>query len=371
MEVADRILAALGKPESLKTIVPDRPGHDRRYVLDSSKLRTRAGLGALGRVGAGAGGHGGLVRGQPGLVGAAPGPGARRRGVLGTPEAAERCGSSSPGRTGSWAATCVDCLAGRVPDGRPSLRAARPGGSSGRGSTTRCWPPTSTPCASTTATPSCSTFSAFRPELVLHGGAFTAVERCETEVDAAYAVNAHRAPATSPRPPRWSGRTSSTCRPTTSSTAPPTAPTGSGTPRARPRSTAPPSWRASASAAPARPSCARAGSAVPTAPTWSVTALRLADGDGRAALRRRPARVADLHGRPGAGRRHPRARPPPRHLPRDQRRRHHLVGLRAGRPRRGGRRPRAGAAHRHGRARPAAAWRPARPTRCSTTWRCA
>ena len=65
MEVADRILAALGKPESLKTIVPDRPGHDRRYVLDSSKLRTRAGLGALGRVGAGAGRHGGVVRRAP------------------------------------------------------------------------------------------------------------------------------------------------------------------------------------------------------------------------------------------------------------------------------------------------------------------
>lgn len=35
-----------------------------------------------------------------------------------------------------------------------------------------------------------TTFRSFRPELVLHGGAFTAVERCETEVDAAYAVNA-------------------------------------------------------------------------------------------------------------------------------------------------------------------------------------
>jgi dTDP-glucose 4,6-dehydratase len=43
MEVADRILDALGKPESLKTIVPDRPGHDRRYVLDSSKLRRELG----------------------------------------------------------------------------------------------------------------------------------------------------------------------------------------------------------------------------------------------------------------------------------------------------------------------------------------
>src|SRR5277367_4930610 len=35
-----------------------------------------------------------------------------------------------------------------------------------------------------------TTFTAFRPELVLHGGALTAVERCETDVDLAYAVNA-------------------------------------------------------------------------------------------------------------------------------------------------------------------------------------
>ena len=42
-EIADAVLDALGKPESLKTIVPDRPGHDRRYVLDSTKLRTELG----------------------------------------------------------------------------------------------------------------------------------------------------------------------------------------------------------------------------------------------------------------------------------------------------------------------------------------
>jgi dTDP-4-dehydrorhamnose reductase len=35
-----------------------------------------------------------------------------------------------------------------------------------------------------------ATFAAFRPELVLHGGALTAVERCETEAELAYAVNA-------------------------------------------------------------------------------------------------------------------------------------------------------------------------------------
>jgi dTDP-glucose 4,6-dehydratase len=42
-EIADMVLELTGKPESLKTIVPDRPGHDRRYLLDSSKLRSELG----------------------------------------------------------------------------------------------------------------------------------------------------------------------------------------------------------------------------------------------------------------------------------------------------------------------------------------
>ena len=42
-EIADRVLELAGKPESLKSIVPDRPGHDRRYLLDSSKLRRELG----------------------------------------------------------------------------------------------------------------------------------------------------------------------------------------------------------------------------------------------------------------------------------------------------------------------------------------
>jgi dTDP-glucose 4,6-dehydratase len=39
-EVADMVLAALDKPASLKQHVRDRLGHDRRYAVDSSKLRT-------------------------------------------------------------------------------------------------------------------------------------------------------------------------------------------------------------------------------------------------------------------------------------------------------------------------------------------
>jgi dTDP-glucose 4,6-dehydratase len=42
-EIADAVLRLTGKPESLKTIVPDRPGHDRRYLLDARKLREELG----------------------------------------------------------------------------------------------------------------------------------------------------------------------------------------------------------------------------------------------------------------------------------------------------------------------------------------
>jgi dTDP-glucose 4,6-dehydratase len=42
-QIADLVLDLTGKPQSLKTIVPDRPGHDRRYLLDASKLRRELG----------------------------------------------------------------------------------------------------------------------------------------------------------------------------------------------------------------------------------------------------------------------------------------------------------------------------------------
>jgi dTDP-glucose 4,6-dehydratase len=39
IEVVRRILEMLHKPASLIRHVPDRPGHDRRYALDSSKAQ--------------------------------------------------------------------------------------------------------------------------------------------------------------------------------------------------------------------------------------------------------------------------------------------------------------------------------------------
>jgi dTDP-glucose 4,6-dehydratase len=39
LEIARQILRLVGKPESLLSFVQDRPGHDRRYALDSEKAR--------------------------------------------------------------------------------------------------------------------------------------------------------------------------------------------------------------------------------------------------------------------------------------------------------------------------------------------
>ena len=43
LEIARRILRLVGKPESLLTFVQDRPGHDRRYALDSEKAHRELG----------------------------------------------------------------------------------------------------------------------------------------------------------------------------------------------------------------------------------------------------------------------------------------------------------------------------------------
>jgi dTDP-glucose 4,6-dehydratase len=43
LEITDLILEKLGKPKSLKTFVKDRPGHDRRYAVDSSKIERELG----------------------------------------------------------------------------------------------------------------------------------------------------------------------------------------------------------------------------------------------------------------------------------------------------------------------------------------
>ncbi|WP_313638985.1 dTDP-glucose 4,6-dehydratase [Paenibacillus sp.] len=43
IQIVENILEALNKPKSLITYVTDRPGHDRRYAIDATKLRTELG----------------------------------------------------------------------------------------------------------------------------------------------------------------------------------------------------------------------------------------------------------------------------------------------------------------------------------------
>ncbi len=42
-EIADAVLGLTGRPSGLKTYVPDRPGHDRRYLLDHGKIERELG----------------------------------------------------------------------------------------------------------------------------------------------------------------------------------------------------------------------------------------------------------------------------------------------------------------------------------------
>ena len=43
LDLVKQILSILDKPESLITFVADRPGHDRRYAIDASKMKTELG----------------------------------------------------------------------------------------------------------------------------------------------------------------------------------------------------------------------------------------------------------------------------------------------------------------------------------------
>ena len=48
-EIADAILKIFGKPKSYKKYVPDRLGHDKRYLLDTKKIKKELGWKPEGR----------------------------------------------------------------------------------------------------------------------------------------------------------------------------------------------------------------------------------------------------------------------------------------------------------------------------------
>jgi len=44
IEITKLLFSLMGKPESLMKFVPDRPGHDRRYAIDDTKVRRELGI---------------------------------------------------------------------------------------------------------------------------------------------------------------------------------------------------------------------------------------------------------------------------------------------------------------------------------------
>ena len=221
-----------------------------------------------------------------------------------------RCGSSSPAATASSGRDLVDVLAGSAcPMAAPASRVDRraPGilPSVAEGTFEVARRPTSTPSTSSTATAVRAVdrgLPARRrdPRRGLDGG-----RRLRVRPGPGLRRQRARDPPHRRGGPCASGRTSSTSRPTTSSTARSTGPTSNGTHPIRRRCTGAASSAASSRSTGGRPS------ATVVRTSWVCgahganmvkTVLRLAAADPRpAALRRRPARVPDLHRRPGPG----------------------------------------------------------------------
>ena len=348
MEIADLVLKTLGKPASLKEIVPDRPGHDRRYLLDSSKLRTRLGWAPSIAWEDGLAETVEWYAANRCLVGAAAGPGTGRRGRMGfrrlTP--VRRMRVLVTGADGQLGRDLLDALERTRAGGRSAVSPAGAGGPVARSADEVLATDIGTMRVDERDAVQ-YVFRAFGPELVLHGGALTAVDACETDVDLAYAVNAigtrnvaeaatavgahmlyvstdYVFDGTSTRPYReWDAPNPKSVYGASKLAGERECPPGSTIVRT--------SWV-----------CGAHGK------NMVKTVLAAGRGDRPAALRRRSARIAHLHRRPGRGHRHPGDGPPARHLSRDQQRGHHLVRLRPGHHGGGRRRPgaRAGDLHR-------------------------
>ena len=114
VDLTHQILDGLGKPPSLIKPVPDRPGHDRRYCLDTTKLRV-ARLGAAGAVRRRAARNGRMVPGERVVVAPDQGAGSELQVVLPGPvrNAALTVSILVTGAAGFAGSHVVQILAGR------------------------------------------------------------------------------------------------------------------------------------------------------------------------------------------------------------------------------------------------------------------
>ena len=247
-EIADTVLGRLGKPASLKTIVPDRPGHDRRYVLDWSKIRGELGW-------------------EP-RIDWDTGIAETIDWYAGHPEWWEPLRDRAPvAETTAWSGAAdvrllVTGAGGQL--GHDLVRVAAAAGDDVVGADHATLDVTDRDAV-------LGAITTWRPDAVVHGAAWTAVDACEGDPERAFTANALAV--------RWvaeaaiaSAPTSCTCRPTTSSTARWTGPTTSGTGPTPSRCTGRPSWQARGRRSPSAPtprSSARRGCAARTGRTSS------------------------------------------------------------------------------------------------------
>ena len=336
LEIVSILLELMGQPADWFDHVNDRPGHDLRYAIDSTKLRAetdwrprysdvRAGLDATIE----------WYQRQRGLVASAEGRGrahlrpagpmSRLTAGRGPAGAVEPLRVLVTGAGGMLGHDLVPATAGGGPTRSTALGRAD---------------------LDVTDASECLAGVAGH-DLVVNAAAHTAVDAAETDEAAAFAVNAVGAANLARACARAGSRLVqiSTDYVFDGTATEPYAVDHPIAPRsAYGRTKAAGEWAVQALCAPSRGSCARRGSTAPSGPNFVSTMLRLAGERDTARGRRRPGRPADVDVGPGRplcgsspGRR---LRDPPRHLVgRDD-----VVRPRAGRLRADRARPRAGAA---------------------------
>ena len=162
-----------GKPyRELITFVTDRPGHDRRYAIDASKIERELGWKPRESFETRPCTHRRLVSRERLVVGAHP-PGPLRRGAARRDQAGHGVRLLVTGREGQVARSLVEravALQGieLVTIGRPEFDLTRP-------ETIH------------------AAIEAARPDIVVSAAAYTAVDKAEDERDLAFAINAEGA----------------------------------------------------------------------------------------------------------------------------------------------------------------------------------
>ena len=169
--------------ERLIPFVTDRPGHDRRYAIDAAKAERELGWAAARELRDGPREDGALVSRATATGGSALAARATAASGSASPrQAAADAADADPRHRRATASSAASCW-----PRPPARRHRRSPASAGRRSTS----PTPTPVGGAVA--------AGEPDLVVNAAAYTAVDQAESEPERAFAVNARRPGARSPR----------------------------------------------------------------------------------------------------------------------------------------------------------------------------